>query len=93
MSIGLEIAVEKAHENDTDVEYAFFVREGRGGLALANPTARPGRAALSKLTGQVTLREACPDDVSNEVLFPRVAAVLQRHWRHGEFPAVTWWAA
>jgi len=91
MSVGLEIAIEKSQENEAEAEYVFFVREGRGGLALPNATSRPGRVSLLKGTGDVTLRVPCPDD-AGELLFSRVVAVLTRHWRAGEYPNITWWA-
>lgn len=92
MSVGLEIAIEKRSETDHEVAYAYFVRSGRGGLMVAAPTEAPGRVTISKATGDVALREACPDDVHG-ALFVRVATVLKRHWHAGEYPAVTGWAA
>jgi hypothetical protein len=91
MSVGLEVAIEKNREDEAEVEYTFFVREGRGGLAVPNATGRPGRVRLSKATGDVALKDPCPDD-SGEVLFSRVVAVLTRHWKAGDYPSVTWWA-
>ena len=91
MSVGLEVAIEKSHEDEAEVEYVFFVREGRGGLVVPNATGRRGRVGLSKATGDIALREPCPDD-SGEVLFSRVMAVLTRHWKAGNYPSVTWWA-
>lgn len=91
MSVGLEIAIEKCGENDTEVEYRFLVREGRGGLVVPRPTARAGGVIIAKSTGHVTLKTPCPDD-AGEVLYSRVVAVLTRHWKKGEYPATTWWA-
>lgn len=91
MSVGLEIAIEKIREDKVEVEYRFFVREGRGGLAVPNAAGLPGRVSLSKGTGDIALRDPCPDD-SGEVLLSRVVAVLSRHWRSGDYPSVTWWA-
>lgn len=93
MSIGLQIAIEKSKETDTDAEYVFLVREGRGGLAVPNATGRPGRVRILKATGEVTLIDACPDEIGGMALFGRVVAVLKRHWRAGEYPSATWWAA
>lgn len=91
MSIGLEIAIEKSREDEAEVEYKFFVREGRGGLAVPYATGRPGTVSLSRATGDVALRDPCPDD-SGEVLLSRVVAVLTRHWKAGDYPSFTWWA-
>ncbi|XXT18987.1 hypothetical protein WME94_53065 [Sorangium sp. So ce429] len=91
MSVGLEIAIEKRVENDVKVEYTFLVREGRGGFAVPNATGRPGRASISKATGDVALEEPCPDDTGS-LLFSRVVGVLKRHWKAGVYPTATWWA-
>lgn len=79
-------------ENEAEVGYRFFVREGHGGLVVPKPSASVGSVIVDKSTGQVALQVACPDD-AGEVLYGRVGAVLRRHWRKGEYPATTWWAA
>ena len=93
MSIGLEIAIEKTREDAGEVEYSFWVREGRGGLAVPNPSGLPGRAKISRTTGEVMLLEACPDEIADGLLFSRVTTVLKRHWKTGDYPDATSWAA
>lgn len=91
MSVGLEIAIEKRLEDELKAEYMFLVRAGCGGFAVPNATGRPGRASVSKKTGDVVLEEPCPDD-TGALLFSRVVAVLKRHWKAGVYPSATWWA-
>lgn len=92
MSTGLEIAIEKARENDTDVDFTFRVRPGRGGFVVRTPSGQPGEVRLIKASGEVVLLTACPDELDDGVLFQRVVAVLKRHWRKGDYPQTTWWA-
>jgi hypothetical protein len=93
MSIGLEIAIAKTREDGGEVEYAFRVHEGRGGLAVSKATGQPGRVKISRTTGEVTLLEGCPDEIAGGLLFARVSSILKRHWKNGEYPNTTSWVA
>jgi hypothetical protein len=91
MSIGLQIAIRQTDNNDDSAVYEFFVRPGRGGLALGETTGRPGTVRLTKATGEVVLVEPCPDD-RDDILLSRVVGKLKRHWKKEEYPETTWWA-
>ena len=91
MSTGLEIAIKRLGDTEASVEYAFWVKEGRGGFVVPDATGRPGKVIVTKATSSMTLVEACPDD-RDGVLFSRVVAVLSRHAKTGDFPSETWWA-
>jgi hypothetical protein len=92
MSVGLEVAIQKLRETDVEAEYAFMVKQGRGGLALPAPRGQPGRVSVMKQSGEVKLLAPCPDD-DGDLIFSRAVAVLTRHWRAGEYPDITGWAA
>ena len=91
MSIGLQIAIRRTDNDDDSTVYQFFVREGRGGLAISDPTGRAGSVRLMKPTGDVVLVEPCPDD-HDDILLSRVVSKLKKHWKKGEYPESTWWA-
>lgn len=93
MSIGVEITIEKIQEDEREAVYRFRVQTGHGGLVIKNPTGLPGRAKITKSTGNVSVLESSPDDIPDGFLASRVSTVLRRHWKEGKYPNLTWWTA
>jgi hypothetical protein len=82
MSLGIYIRIERT-ENLTDTAiYEYAVGDGAEGTIV-----------VSKETGDVSLVRPCEGETADQMMFYRAAAKLRKHWRAGDLPQKTWWAA
>ena len=82
MSLGLQIAIRRISLSADHAVYSYGSRD-----------AAPGRVKLDLLSGNVELLEASEDETPTKSRFGRVAFKLRQHWRAGQVPETTWWAA
>jgi hypothetical protein len=81
--VAVYIPIVKLTENDVSVEYAFGPDE-RDGM---------GKLRIDKKTGDVEILATPKQEKNPEFYGPRAARKVTQHWRDGEFPDRTCWAA
>lgn len=82
MSLGIEILIDLLNESEESAEYSYYTKGNQSGLVK-----------LDKRSGNVELRVASSDETSDHLMFGRVSFKLRKHWKGGEIPKSTWWAA
>ena len=82
MSIGIEILIKLVAESDESADYSYYTRGNQSGLVQ-----------LNKKLGTVELKSPSSDETADKTMFNRVAFKLRKHWKAGEIPKSTWWAA
>ena len=82
MSLGIEIRIDLIEETAAHADYSYQTDDNDA-----------GRVRLSKRSGDVELIRRSSDETEAQLIFGRVAFKLRKHWRAGEVPASTWWAA
>ena len=82
MSIGIEILIDLIDESDESAEYSYYTKGNQAGLVR-----------LDKQSGNVELKSPSSDENTDQTMFHRVAFKLRKHWKAGEIPKSTGWAA
>jgi len=82
LSIGIEILIDLIAESDKSAEYSYYTEGNQSGFFQ-----------LNKQSGNVELKSLSFDETVDRTMFNRVAFKLRKHWKAGEIPKSTWWAA